>query len=346
MDLSFNEGQQALHSLTAQILAGEVTTDRLKQAERSTDWYDRALWTELARAGVAGAGIPDEYGGSGGGIVEICIALCEIGRTVAPVPAWPSMVAALGVAHFGSAEHRTRWLPGAAAGETVLTLALPDTSDASARGSALDGVASFVPAAGLASRIIVGAGSALFLVDPALARLERLTATSGEPRFNVTLEEAEAELLIDDAGAAAWLAECATTALCAVQLGIAERALRLTAEYTSQREQFGRPLGSFQAVQQRAADAYIDVEAMRWTMWQAAWRLDEGLPAAEEVAIAASWAADGGQRVLAAAQHLHGGTGVDLEYPLHRFTLAGKLIELTLGGGARQFARLGALMAQ
>ena len=123
---------------------------------------------------------------------------------------------------------------------------------------------------------------------------------------------------------------------------MAERALHMTAEYLTGREQFGRPLAKFQAVQQRAADAYIDVEAMRWTMWQAAWRLDEGLPATEEVAIAKFWAADGGHRVLAAAQHLHGGIGVDMEYPLHRYTLGAKHVELMLGGAGRQLARLGA----
>jgi alkylation response protein AidB-like acyl-CoA dehydrogenase len=119
----------------------------------------------------------------------------------------------------------------------------------------------------------------------------------------------------------------------------------MTAAYLSEREQFGRPLGKFQAVQQRVADAYIDVEAMRWTMWQASWLIDEGVPASDEVAIAKYWAAEGGHRVLAAAQHLHGGIGVDIEYPLHRYTLGAKHLELTLGGSSRHLARLGASMA-
>ena len=121
--------------------------------------------------------------------------------------------------------------------------------------------------------------------------------------------------------------------------------MRLTAEYTKTREQFDRPIATFQAVGQRAADAYIDAEAIRLTAWQAAWRLAAGLPAAAEVAVAKFWAAEGGQRVVHAAQHLHGGIGVDRDYPLHRYFLWAKQLELTLGGATAQLLRLGALLA-
>ena len=114
------------------------------------------------------------------------------------------------------------------------------------------------------------------------------------------------------------------------------------AEYTKTREQFGKPIATFQAVGQRAADAYVDAEAIRLTAWQAAWRIAEGLPADKEIAVAKFWAADGGQRVVHAAVHLHGGVGVDREYPLHRFFLNTKHIELTLGGATDQLLRLGA----
>lgn len=132
----------------------------------------------------------------------------------------------------------------------------------------------------------------------------------------------------------------ALAGVCAEQLGVSERALEMTATYTAQREQFGKPLGAFQAVQQRAADAYIDVAAMRWTMWEALWRLDEGLPADEHVEIAKVWAAEGGARVLAATQHLHGGMGVDMDYPLHRYTRATRDLELRLGGAGEHLQRL------
>jgi alkylation response protein AidB-like acyl-CoA dehydrogenase len=127
--------------------------------------------------------------------------------------------------------------------------------------------------------------------------------------------------------------------------GVAAEAVRITGEYTVSREQFGRPIATFQAVGQRAADAYVDAQAIRLTMLQAAWRLAAGFPADREVAIAKYWAAAGGQRVVHAAQHLHGGMGVDRDYPLHRYFLLAKQLELTLGGATRQLADLGRMLA-
>src|SRR5205807_7487608 len=142
-----------------------------------------------------------------------------------------------------------------------------------------------------------------------------------------------------------WIVDRATAALCSMQVGVTEEALRMTAQYTSAREQFDRPLAAFQAVAQRAADAYIDTEGVRLTAWQAVWRLAEGLPAANELAVAKFWAAEGGQRVVHAAQHLHGGIGVDVDYPLHRYFLWAKECELTLGSATPQLVKLGAALA-
>jgi alkylation response protein AidB-like acyl-CoA dehydrogenase len=133
--------------------------------------------------------------------------------------------------------------------------------------------------------------------------------------------------------------------LCAIQLGVTDKALRMTAEYTTTRVQFDRPLAHFQAVGQRAADAFIDVEGIRLTLWQAAYRLDEGLPADTEVEVAKFWASDGGHRVAHAAAHLHGGVGVDVDYPLHRYFLWAKKLELTLGGSTQQLLRIGRHLA-
>jgi alkylation response protein AidB-like acyl-CoA dehydrogenase len=121
--------------------------------------------------------------------------------------------------------------------------------------------------------------------------------------------------------------------------------MRLTAEYTKTRRQFDRPIATFQAVAHRAADAYIDTEAISLTAWQAAWRLDEGLLATAEIAIAKFWAAEAGQRVVHTAQHLHGGIGVDKDYPLHRLFLLAKQLELTLGGATAQLLLIGRMMA-
>jgi 3-oxocholest-4-en-26-oyl-CoA dehydrogenase beta subunit len=364
MDLSFTEEQQALRDLARKILEAEVTLGRLREVEAGPEWFDRALWSELARSGLLGACVPEEHGGSGGGLLEACILLEEIGRTVAPIPAWPALVlGALPVARFGTDDQRRELLPGVSAGDVVLTAALaepreddpsPVLVEAERDGSwVLNGTVPMVPAAHVASRILVPARTSsgetgIFLLDPEGEGVNRVRqeTTTGEPRFELTLSGASFDQVLVEPGAddsaVRWMAERATVGLCAIAVGLAERALEITAEYTSGREQFGRPLASFQAVQQRAADAYIDVQAMRWTMWEAAWRLSEGLPAAEHVAVAKFWAAEGGQRVLATAQHLHGGIGVDVEYPLYRYTRWAKLAELTLGGANRQLARLGA----
>jgi acyl-CoA dehydrogenase len=194
---------------------------------------------------------------------------------------------------------------------------------------------------------------ALFILDPASAGVTRQAqeATSwqieAEMEFAAVTVGADALLVDGEAAAAAleWLLERAATAYCLEISGACQAAVKLTAAYTIEREQFGKPIATFQAVGQRAADAYVDTEAIRLTAWQAAWRIAEGLPADKEVAIAKFWAADGGQRVVHAAVHLHGGVGVDRDYPLHRYFLMTKHFELTLGGATEQLLHLGATLA-
>jgi 3-oxocholest-4-en-26-oyl-CoA dehydrogenase beta subunit len=149
----------------------------------------------------------------------------------------------------------------------------------------------------------------------------------------------------DGAAIVTGITEFGITALCVQEAGVCAAALELTAEYTKTRVQFEKPIATFQAVGQRAADAYVDTEAIRLTAWQAASRLSGGLPAAAEVAVAKYWAAEGGQRVVHAAAHLHGGVGVDRDYPLHRFFLLTEQIELTLGGANESLRRLGLILA-
>ena len=144
----------------------------------------------------------------------------------------------------------------------------------------------------------------------------------------------------------AWLHERALVATCSLQVGVCERALEITSSYVSERHQFGAPLGSFQAVQHRAADCYVDLEAMRWVHWRAAWRLSENLPAFRETRVAKFWAAEAGARIAGAAQHLHGGMGVDLDYPIHRYFLRARQLELSLGGATPQLVTLGRDMAR
>ncbi|TMA35011.1 MAG: acyl-CoA dehydrogenase [Deltaproteobacteria bacterium] len=362
MDFSFTPEQEALRELARRILDDHVTHQRLKAAEADPDWFDREAWRALAEARLLGVALPEDVGGSGLGFLELCLLLEQVGRAVAPVPVFPTLVlGAAAIAEFGTADQRRRWLPGVTTGEVVLTAALVETgadapetpATAAGRDGAswrLDGVKSCVPAAHLAARVLVPARRAdgtvgIFLIDPRASGvvLERQVATNREPQARLALDGARGEPLPE--ANVGWLVERALVGLAAMQLGVVDRALRMTAEYTVRREQFDRPIASFQAVHQRAADAYIDVEAIRLTAWQAAWRLATGRPAAAEVAVAKFWASEAAHRVVYAAQHLHGGIGVDVDYPLHRHYLWAKQIELTLGSGTRQLVRLGAELA-
>ena len=371
MDFSLTEDQSALRDLARKILEDHVTHERLKQVDAQPEWFDRATWDELAKSNLLGVALPEDVGGSGLGLIALAVLLTEVGRVVATIPILPTLVlGALPIAEFGSAAQRQRYLPGVGNGSTILTAALIEvdneeptrpltTARRDGSGWRLDGIKTCVPAAHLAERILVPARTGdnavgVFLVDPHARGVEltRQEATNHEPQFRVALSGtvvADGDVLDDPARGAViieWTVQRALLGLCALQAGIAERVLHMTAEYTKTREQFGRPIGSFQAVAQRAAEMYIDTEAIRLTMWQAAWRLAEGLPAAEELAAAKFWAAEAGQRVVYAAQHLHGGIGVDIDYPLHRYFLWAKEIELSLGGASQQLVRLGAAMAQ
>jgi alkylation response protein AidB-like acyl-CoA dehydrogenase len=195
--------------------------------------------------------------------------------------------------------------------------------------------------------------STMFLVDPSAAGVtaERNTSVNLEPLTTLTFDGVEltaSDVVGEvDGGAVVtgWITDHGVAALCALQAGVCEAALRITATYTSERRQFGSPIATFQAVAHRAADAYVDAAAVRFCAWQAAWRLSEGLPAADALDVAKYWAAEGGQRVVHAAQHLHGGIGVDRDYPLHRYFLWAKVGELTLGGATDRLVALGARLA-
>jgi len=370
MNFNFTENQTTIRDLARGILEKEITPERLKAAQRDADWFDRALWATLAEAGLLGIAVPEHLGGMGFGLAEACMLLAEAGRTVAPVPLLPALIlGGLPIAELGTYEQKNEWLPPLAAGKTILTAALLDAGSAdpsqpatTARpdngGWRLDGEKQLVPAAHLAQRILVPAvtpdGTAIFLVDREAAgvRLTRHRTSPGEPLFTLRLEgvRLEARDVLGDTGGGAdrvrWLLERALAATCATQVGVSERALEITSAYVREREQFGVPIGSFQAVQHRAADCFIDLAAMRWVTWRAIWKLAQGLPADRDTAVAKFWCADGGSRIANAAQHLHGGIGVDVDYPIHRYFVWSKALELNLGGAAVHLARLGRDMAR
>ncbi|HEX7444587.1 MAG TPA: acyl-CoA dehydrogenase family protein [Acidimicrobiales bacterium] len=371
MDFSFSEEQEAVRELADRIFTDLSTQERLRELETQGDGdrFDRKLWSELAAAGLLGIALPEDVGGAGLGFLETGLLAEAAGRTAALVPVVETLAAAApAIAEFGSDAQKQRWLPGVVSGDTVLTTALVElggtpaapatVAEPSGDGWILTGVKACVPSGTFADAVLVTAriepdGVAVFVVEPGSAgvTVERQIANNGQPEGLITLAgttvgpEALLGSVSDGPAIVEWMVQRSTTALALAQAGAAAASIALVAEYTKNREQFGKPIATFQAVGQRAADAYVDTEAIRLTAWQAAWRLAEGLPADKEIAVAKFWAADGGQRVVHAAVHLHGGVGVDREYPLHRFFLNTKHIELTLGGATDQLLRLGATLA-
>lgn len=371
MDFSYDDDQQAILDLAEQLLAEESSHERQRAAETGDGpRFDAALWKQLAETGLLGTAVPEAQGGAGLGFQEVA-AICErMGRHTAAAPYFETAVlGALPIAEFGSEAQKEKWLTAAATGEAILTAALqedqadPEQPSTSARrdgeGFVLSGTKLPVPAAELAKLILVPASLddgdvAVFLVEPAASGLDQvsLTTTSGQPASLLQLDGvrvgADQVLGGPQAGRVIleWMLERATAALCALGVGAFEAALEQTADYVKERKQFGQPLAMFQAVGHRAADAFVDTESVRLATQQACWRLAAGLPAAREVALAKYFVAEAGARVVAATQHLHGGMGVDRDYPVHRFYLFAKQLELDLGGSTAQLHRIGRILAE
>ena len=368
MDFTFTEEQETIAKVARQLFEHRATPERLTEVEGGEVRFDAALWHELANADLLGIALPENAGGSGHGFLELALLLAEVGWSVAPVPVYATLLlGADTIARYGDDSQRQRYLPDVVKGDCLLTAGIvepgrsdPTTPATTARrdgdGWRLDGTKELVPAAQIAHTMLVPAtlddgDIAVFLLDTHADGVEirPATTTNGEPHGDVTLDGAVVSgadrLPGNGADILEGLYARALVGLCAIQLGVTERALRMAASYTTEREQFGRPIGSFQAVQQRMADAFIDVEAIRWTMWQAAWLLAQDRRPGREAGIAKFWAADAGARVAATAQQVHGGIGIDITYPLFRYFLWAKHNELTLGSASAQLARLGAVYA-
>jgi alkylation response protein AidB-like acyl-CoA dehydrogenase len=367
MDFTFTPEQDEAAALAATILTDRTTSERLQEVEQGGDRFDRSLWGELASAGLLSLAVPERHGGAGLGLVELCRVVVEVGRTVAPVPLAVHGAAALLLAEVGTEEQQAAWLPGAASGESVLTAAVAEerahlparpTVLAASEGDSwtLSGSKAIVRAGLAASVILVTAstpdGVAVFLVEPGADGVELVEqhTSDGDAVARLDLTRATASLLgtADGEGgrlAVQRLGQLLTVCSAAEQLGVTEGALRLTATYAKTREQFGRPIGTFQAVSQRLADGYIDVLAQRLTLWTAVWRLSEGLPAETEVATAKLWAADAGHRLAHTTVHVHGGVGIDLDGEAHRYFTSAKRFEFLFGGATEQALIIGRALA-
>lgn len=370
MDFDLTEEQQVVKDLALQIFEGRATVERVKAVEKA-DGFDRDLWSTLAESGIQSLCVPEQHGGSGFGPVELALALMGQGRFVAPVPLWTTGVAALAIARFGSSTQQADYLPGIAAGDVVATVALAEAGandvlrpsvSAVVEGSTvrLTGFKPAVPFAQHAHIVLVpvdiGSSPAIAIVDlraTSGVTVDVVATTNREPQAHLTFDTVipstcilGAGTGIDDSEALRSLYENSLTALAAIQVGVCEGSLALTASHLSTRRQFGKPLAAFQATTQRAADGYITTEAMRVTAINAAWRLAEGIDARRDVAVAAYWASQGAPEVVTACQHLHGGIGSDVDYPVHRYFQWGIQIANVLGSASSHLARLGNLISR
>lgn len=338
MDFTPTEEQTAARELAARIFGDLATHERLATLGTGSDME---LWKALCAAGLVSA-VEDI------GLLGLVLLLEEQGRTTAQAPFAASCVyGLLTVGAYGSPEQRGRLLPGIRDGSVVVCGAFPAVGGvrASERGE-LTGTVPLVPWLRDATHVLVpDERRRLWLVPAADAGCEPVESTAPWAAGRLTLDGAPGEPLgAPDAYEDVLLT--ARTAFAGLQAGVCAGSLARAVAHTNSREQFGRPLAVKQGVQLRAADAYMDTEAIRVTVYEAAWRRDQGLPYAMEALTAAWWASEAGQRVVHAGQHLHGGTGADLEHPVHRHFLWGRQLDACLGCGSEVLEELGELIVR
>ncbi|MER7516939.1 acyl-CoA dehydrogenase family protein [Streptomyces sp. NPDC126499] len=362
MDFTPTEEQRAARDLAARIFGDLATHERLAAAGTGTD---AELWKALCAVGLMEA--VEETG-----LLGLVLLAEEQGRTTAQVPFTASGVyGLLAVARHGTEEQRVRLLPGLRDGTTVVTGAFPalpgvrrggpgpgsgpgpggeGVRAGGARGGRLTGTVGWVPWLRDATHVLVPDGDrALWLVRTAdlAGPVEEVELTAPWSAGRLVLDGTPAEP-VGGPGPEAYedVLAAARIAFAGLQAGVCAGSLARAIAYTSTREQFGRPLSSNQAVQLRAADAHMDTEAIRVTAYEAAWRYDQALPAAEHALTAAWWASEAGKRVVHTGQHLHGGLGADLDHPVHRHFLWGRQLDAYLGCGTELLAELGDLLAK
>jgi alkylation response protein AidB-like acyl-CoA dehydrogenase len=353
VDFTLDDVQREIADLASVVLRKELDPDR--------------AWRALADSGLLALALPAELGGDGLGIAEVAMVLTEVGRAATPVPAFAALaLGVLPISRLGSEQQQAALLPGIASGDSLVTAALhepsaplvrrPATTAVAVDGSwSLSGTKIGVPYAATAAKILVPAsvlgGTGVFLVDP---RADGVTLTparnsSASPECTVVLAGVrveETDLLEDrrSGEAIATLHRFALAGAAALADGTLAGALELTTAHVGTREQFGKPLAGFQAVAQEIADVYVASRTLHLAAMSAAWRLSAGLDADADLDIAAYWLAEEAPKALAICHHLHGGLGVDVTYPLHRYYSAVKDLGRFVGGTASRLDKLGELV--
>ena len=329
MDFALEERPRAVAALAADVLTAEDP------------------WKDLARAGLLDVSPPD-----GLGVLEVAVLLTEIGRRAPSMKALATlMTGALPLLRWGNADLKQALLPGVASGELLLTAALREPSHpqpappaTSVTDGTITGTKIGVPYAEQSHLLLVPARltpdpmimassgqiapetghdhGGVFLVRPGAegVRVTRTPSSSGKPEYAVRLDRAPVEAMLDGPECVRDLYQLAVAGACALADGAVAGALALTRDHIASREQFGRPLAAFQAVSQQIADVYIASRTMHLAALSSCWRLDEGLDAAADLEVAGYWCAEQAPRSVRLCHHLHGGIGMDVTYPLHRFS--------------------------
>lgn len=357
MDLDLTEEQELLRETVRRVCAEHAPLEVVRKLEDDPTGYPPAFWKQLAETGVTGVLIPESFGGSGLGLLDAAIVYEELGRALSPSPHFASAVMGAGVLQAAGSEAQQReWLPRVAAGEAILTPAWmePDggfgprgvqlAARAEGDGFVLAGLKRHVPFASAASRLVVlartGAADAavdLFLVDPrapgvTLTQQKSLAAdTQYQVRFDAVRVPASARLGAAGSGWAAWerVMHDGIVLLAALAMGGAERALEITVQYAKDRQQFGKPLGAFQAISHYLADAATAVDGGRTLVYEAAWARDHGRSTARLAPMAKLFACQTWRDLTAMCQQVWGGVGFTIEYDIQLYFRRAKQLQIT-----------------
>jgi alkylation response protein AidB-like acyl-CoA dehydrogenase len=332
MDFGLTDDQREIQRTARDLLSQRAGPERVREHAEAGS-MDHELWRELSGLGWPGIALPEDVGGQGLGRIELSILCEELGRSLAPVPFLPSVLAATLIEHAGSPEQRDRWLPGLASGEIKGAL-----------GTALDGSAELVIGAGDADVIVLVEEDGGRVLSPEQADVTTVASIdSTRSAGRVSGAEDAGEPLAGDISAGV---DHALVAVSSELVGVCDRALEMTVAYVKERKQFGVPVGSFQAVSHRCAQMLLETEKARSTAANAAWAADaDPGQLAEAAAMAKAAASDAGREVTASAIQAHGGIGFTWEADVHWLYKRAHMDAALLGGAKHHRARLAAILA-
>jgi alkylation response protein AidB-like acyl-CoA dehydrogenase len=359
MDISLSEAQELLQRSARDFLQKECPIRLVRAMEEDDQGYDMNLWKQMGDLGWLGLVLPEEYGGSGATMMDLVVLLEEFGRALVPGPYVPTVVqVGLPLLWAGDDQQRRTYLPRLAQGELIGTMAWLEPSATSQPAAIettalpqgenyiLSGTKLCVPYAHVADYVLTVArtgtgatpadGISLFLIDAKSAgmTIDKLKTIADDhlcevvfndvavPRSQVLGEPGKGWAIVER------VLQYGAVAKCAEMVGIAQQAFDISLNYAKTRVQFGRPIGSFQAIKHKLANMVLDVDGSRYVTYHAAWLLSEGLPAGREIAVAKAWTNEACRRVVREGQQVHGGIGYTKDYDLQLYTRRAKAAEI------------------